>query len=274
MMGEARRHGSDTMKLLLLACAVAACAGALPEAAALPWWRREHLRPAPASVRLGSGRLVLEQSSLELASTGLPSTIVDAALQRLPPLLFGASAQQCRLPPCNATRACNATTELGQLKKVEVRLTKEGGNWSGLRHGADESYTLDVSAAGVASVVAPTAAGAVHGLETLAQLVKLSFDGVASICSAPLKIADKPRFGWRGMMVDSSRHFLPVPLLLKMIDALAAGKGNVLHWHFMDVGNFALPALQLVPNPAGRSFQDKEPCLLPPRAFTINLTFR
>ena len=90
------------------------------------------------------------------------------------------------------------------------------------------------------------------GLETLGQLVKLSFDGVASICSAPLKIADKPRFGWRGMMVDSSRHFLPVPLLLKMIDALAAGKGNVLHWHFMDVGNFALPALQFGPE-SGRT---------------------
>ena len=200
----------------------------------MPWWRREHLLPAPASVTIGDGRLKLTKGGIKLASVGLQSSIVDAALARLPPLLFGASVAQCRLPPCNATRACNASAELGDLRTVEVNLTQTGGNWSGLAHGSDESYQLQISAAGVASVVAPTAAGAVHGLETFAQLVKIGMDGVVAICSAPLTITDAPRFAWRGMMVDSSRHYLPVPLLLKMIDALSAAKGNVLHWHFMD----------------------------------------
>ena len=47
-------------------------------------------------------------------------------------------------------------------------------------------------------------------------------------------IDDAPRFAWRGMMIDCSRHFLPVPLIKRMVDALSAAKGNVLHWHFMD----------------------------------------
>jgi hexosaminidase len=197
------------------------------------WWRRELLMPAPASVVLGTGRLTLpsEPSALRLASVGrFQSTIVDAALSRLPVLLYGASVRQCRVPPCNATRACNSTRDLGVLTGVHVNLTEVGGNWSGLAQGSDESYTLEVGgAAGVASVTAPTAAGAVHALETLAQLVKVAFgDRVGAICSAPLRVVDAPRFSWRGMMVDSSRHFLPVPTLLKMIDALAATKGNVL----------------------------------------------
>ena len=215
------------------AAAVRAVATSVSEGpvAESPWWRREHLLPAPASVILGAGRLRLTKDKLRLAATGLPSSIVDAALRRLPPLLFGASVQQCRLPPCNSSRACNATADLGELTVVEVKLTQQGGDWSGLAQGSDESYTLHVNAAGTAEVVAPTAAGAVHALETLAQLVKISFAGEVALCSAPLTIADRPRFGWRGMMVDSSRHFLPVPLLLRMVDALSSAKGNVLHWY-------------------------------------------
>ena len=156
---------------------------------ATPWWRREHLLPAPASVTLGSGRLRLRKGGLKLASVGLQSSIVDATLARLPPLLFGASVAQCRLPPCNATRACNASSELGELHEVQVNVTQTGGNWSGLAHGSDESYRLEVSSGGVASVVAPTASGAVHGLETLAQLVKISFDGLSLSLSLSLSVS-------------------------------------------------------------------------------------
>ena len=212
LVTDAEPAAIDSSPAMASAAAVVAPALAAPR----PWWRREHLLPAPASVTLGSGRLKLSKATLTTASTGLSSTIVDAALARLPRLLFGASVQQCRLPPCNVTRACNATAELGELTTVNVNLTQTGGSWSGLEQGSDESYTLEVSAVGVASVVAPTAAGAVHALETLGQLVKIGFDGTIGICSAPLTIVDRPRFGWRGMMIDSSRHFLPVSVILKV----------------------------------------------------------
>ena len=172
--------------------------------ATAPWWRREHLVPAPASVALGDGRLALSRAQPpKLVASGLVrSTIVDAALARFLPLAFGGSVVQCRLPPCNVTRACNATRELGRLARVEVNLTRAGGNWSGLAHGSDESYRLTVTEAGAATVTAPTAAGAVHGLETLAQLLKQAADGSVALCTVPVAIDDAPRFGWRGMMID------------------------------------------------------------------------
>ena len=225
--------------LLLLCLSLVAAAPSAPAASSpattAPWWRREHLVPAPASVALGDGRLALSRAQPpKLVASGLRSTIVDAALARFLPLAFGGSVVQCRLPPCNVTRACNATRELGRLARVEVNLTRAGGNWSGLAHGSDESYRLAVTEAGAATVTAPTAAGAVHGLETLAQLLKQAADGSVALCTVPVAIDDAPRFAWRGMMIDCSRHFLPVPLIKRMVDALSAAKGNVLHWHFMD----------------------------------------
>src|SRR5207245_1777875 len=67
----------------------------------------------------------------------------------------------------------------------------------------DESYVLEVSTAG-AKLTAPTPLGAVHGLQTFLQLVDISPDGFAA---AAVAIQDKPRFPWRGLMIDSARHF-------------------------------------------------------------------
>ena len=208
--------GALSALLLLCLSLVAAAPAAAPSgrwassasaasspATTAPWWRREHLVPAPASVALGDGRLALSRAQPpKLVASGLRSTIVDAALARFLPLAFGGSVVQCRLPPCNVTRACNATRELGRLARVEVNLTRAGGNWSGLAHGSDESYRLAVTEAGAATVTAPTAAGAVHGLETLAQLLKQAADGSVALCTVPVAIDDAPRFGWRGMMID------------------------------------------------------------------------
>tara|TARA_B110000208_G_scaffold148446_1_gene179113 strand:- start:716 stop:2494 length:1779 start_codon:yes stop_codon:yes gene_type:complete len=98
--------------------------------------------------------------------------------------------------------------------------------------GVDESYTLYVPSAigGVARIVAETVWGALHGLETLLQLT----DGGTTIINAPIAITDAPRFPHRGLMIDTARHFLPVGILLKHLDAMEASKMNVLHWHLMD----------------------------------------
>ena len=54
-------------------------------------------------------------------------------------------------------------------------------------------------------------------------------------------IEDAPRFAWRGMMLDSARHFQSPAFVLRLIDAMAANKLNVLHWHLVDDQGWRLP---------------------------------
>ena len=56
----------------------------------------------------------------------------------------------------------------------------------------------------------------------------------------PLLIEDAPRVRWRGLMIDSGRHYLPVDLIKKTVDAMAAAKMNALHWHMTDDQSFPL----------------------------------
>ncbi len=99
---------------------------------------------------------------------------------------------------------------------------------------ADESYRLDVSP-DKAVLAASTPEGALHGLETFAQLIEPGHDGfeVASV-----HIEDHPRFPWRGLMIDCSRHWMPLEVIERNLDAMAAVKLNVLHWHLSDDQGF------------------------------------
>ncbi len=100
--------------------------------------------------------------------------------------------------------------------------------------GEDESYTLEVTPAG-AELGAPTTLGVMRGLQTLLQLVETTPQGFAV---PAVVIEDKPRFPWRGLMIDSSRHFIPVDVIKRNLDAMAAVKLNVLHWHLSDNQGF------------------------------------
>jgi hexosaminidase len=100
--------------------------------------------------------------------------------------------------------------------------------------GEDESYQLDVTPTS-ASLKAATMSGALHGLETFLQLIQ---PGPAGFQAPALHIADQPRFAWRGLMLDCSRHFLPLAVIERNLDAMAAVKLNVFHWHLSDDQGF------------------------------------
>jgi hexosaminidase len=100
-----------------------------------------------------------------------------------------------------------------------------------------EGYTLSINAHSV-RVTGSTPAGVFHGMQTLRQLFPPDLEDStyqAEAWSLPcLEISDKPRFAWRGDLLDVSRHFLPVEFINKNIDYLARYKMNVFHWHLTD----------------------------------------
>ena len=105
-----------------------------------------------------------------------------------------------------------------------------------LKLNEDESYTLNITNTKI-SIKAITDIGALRGLETLLQLITSNkneyyFPG--------LTINDFPRFPWRGLMIDVARHFQPIDVLKRNLDAMASVKLNVFHWHLTDDQGFRI----------------------------------
>lgn len=98
----------------------------------------------------------------------------------------------------------------------------------------DESYTLEVTPGG-ASLQAPTTVGALRGLETVLQLID---SDSAGWYLPSVRIADRPRFPWRGLLIDVGRHFEPPEVIRRQLDGMAAVKLNVLHWHLSEDQGF------------------------------------
>ena len=90
-----------------------------------------------------------------------------------------------------------------------------------------EGYVMTVNARGV-TIQGGSAAGVFYGIQTLRKAVK------EGVIMNPVVISDNPRFSWRGMHLDCSRHFFPVAFVKKFIDLLALHNMNVFHWHLTD----------------------------------------
>jgi hexosaminidase len=105
--------------------------------------------------------------------------------------------------------------------------------------GEDESYTLTL-APGQATLAAATDLGALHGLETLLQLLRA---GAGGPTLPAVEIRDHPRFPWRGLMIDVSRRWQPLAVIERNLDAMAVVKLNVLHLHLTDDQGFRIESL-------------------------------
>ncbi|XP_043718638.1 beta-hexosaminidase 3-like isoform X2 [Telopea speciosissima] len=113
-----------------------------------------------------------------------------------------------------------------------------------LQFGVDESYKLSIAATGSPRYVlleAQTVYGALHGLQTLSQLCHFNFiTRMIEVHHVPCTIIDEPRFFYRGLLIDTARHYQPLPMIKNVIDAMAYSKLNVLHWHIVDSQSFPL----------------------------------
>lgn len=172
----------------------------------------------PASVQAGAGQLPITRS-FSAAVTGAHDASLDAAVQRFTAQL----SQQTGIPFRPKPGATPVLT-----------LHADHGRDPVQKLGEDESYELTVTDSS-AQLTAPTPLGVLRGLQTFLQLVQITPTGFAA---PALTIKDQPRFPWRGMLIDVSRHFIPLDVLKRNLDGMAAVKMNVLHWHLSDDQGF------------------------------------
>ena len=187
-----------------------------------PAWSSRVL-PAPESLSVQAGRLALD-STFTFASTGYTDPRLVRAMSRAMRRLEGRTSLILPRGPVAA--------ESAGVAQLVVRVTGPGGAVQGVDE--DESYALTVGARQV-QLEAPTVVGALRGLETFLQLAQ----GDASGWYLPLAtIHDRPRFTWRGLLIDVSRHWEPPAVIERSLDAMAAVKLNVLHLHLSDDQGF------------------------------------
>jgi len=176
--------------------------------------------PLPESAQYGTGSLAVD-SSLSVVFTGYTEPRLERAAQRFLRQLAHQTGLPLSLKPSKTAKATLVIQTDHAGKEIQ-------------EVGEDESYILDVSTAS-ARLRASTPLGTMHGLQTLLQLVDVSPGGFA----APVvTIQDRPRFPWRGLMIDSARHFLPLDVIRRNIDGMEAVKMNVFHWHLSENQGF------------------------------------
>lgn len=122
------------------------------------------------------------------------------------------------------------------VKNDSASIIFEYDTVSEIRLGIDESYNLSISEKKV-FLKAKTDIGIMHGIETLLQLLSIDKDGYYL---PGVRIKDEPRFSWRGLMIDACRHFMPVDVIKRNLDAMAAVKMNVFHWHLSEDQGFRI----------------------------------
>ena len=178
-----------------------------------------NLMPMPSTVQLGAGQLLIDRS-FSVAVTGFHDASLDRGVQRFVAQLSAQTGIPFRPKPApaNATLSIHAAHGRDSVQKL----------------GEDESYELTITESG-AKLTAPTPLGVLHGLQTFLQLVQPT---VAGFAVPAVTIKDQPRFPWRGLLIDVSRHFIPMDVLKRNLDGMAAVKMNVLHWHLSDDQGF------------------------------------
>lgn len=208
--------------ILLLACLLSQVT-VKAQQAMLPDARPNNLMPAPASIQFATGRLSIT-SAFQAATTNYSDARLGSAVNRATARLSG--------------RTGITFTPVVKNDQIQATLLIDcaGPGRTIPSVDEDETYQLDVSDR-QAHLTAPTVVGALRGLETFLQLVSADADGFYLPAAT---IRDQPRFRWRGLLIDVARHYQPMEVLKRNLDAMAAVKLNVFHWHLTENQGFRI----------------------------------
>jgi hexosaminidase len=177
--------------------------------------------PKPVKLEVGTGAFPLSAQCKILYQEGSPGAKVAAEY------LAETWRKIMRLPlPVQAA---------SELRRGSILLTTAGAEASL----GKEGYRLEVTPQGVV-IKAPQPAGLFYGVQSLRQLLPAETFGSRKVFTDEpfaipcVTVEDYPRFGWRGMHLDVSRHFFDVQFVKRYLDHLALHKINVFHWHLTD----------------------------------------
>ncbi|OWM70094.1 hypothetical protein CDL15_Pgr025944 [Punica granatum] len=198
-----------------------------------------YLWPLPSQFTSGDDTLSVDPAlSLSVAGNGGSSRIVKDGFDRYKAIIFKNTET---FSIFNAFRKKRVGYDIAKLKITVHSASEE------LQLGVDESYSLAVarsvgqSIIGEATIEANTVFGALRGLETFSQLCMFDYGSkTVLIHKAPWNIQDKPRFKYRGLLLDTSRHYFPVDVIKHILESMSYSKLNVLHWHIIDEQAFPL----------------------------------
>lgn len=179
-----------------------------------------HLMPWPARMTVESGMLRLG-SGFKVVWNGHQEPRLLRAVAR-----FGQHFRELTAIPPSPIEQDEAVFSL------EIHCDGPGEDVQSIRE--EESYTLRVSSSGVV-LKAPTPVGVFRGLVTLSQLIDKDDDGAYM---PAIWIQDEPRFPWRGLLIDVCRHWIPMEVIKRNLDGMAAVKLNVMHWHLSEDQGF------------------------------------
>jgi hexosaminidase len=166
--------------------------------------------PIPQKMTPGKGQFILNKQTVIQDFT--KNNAVKTALNPLKSLISQSIAVELK----------NSTSSLAK-SSIQIRLDDQITN--------PEGYQLTITPSKI-NINAKTSAGVFYAVQSLLQLIKI--EGATSLMIPALSIVDAPRFPYRGMMLDVSRHFMPLDFLRKYIDELARLKINRFHWHLSD----------------------------------------
>lgn len=208
-----------TKALLLITCLLASVlanrsAWANAPAEQLP------LMPYPQQLEQQPGQFIVG-NSLGFFSDSKNNVVIKKHMQVLSQRIKKQTGQSVRLKKTSAAKA-QLVIRVSDEASVSSAMPNKVNDWN-------EAYQLHISADKI-ELSAPQWLGVERGLETLLQLIGTD----AQIALPLVAINDYPRFKWRGLLLDTSRHFFSVATIKRQIDAMAAAKYNIFHWHLTD----------------------------------------
>ncbi|HEV2382938.1 MAG TPA: family 20 glycosylhydrolase [Terriglobia bacterium] len=188
--------------------------------------QQPNMMPLPAEIKPSEGRLVID-GSFHVGLTGYQ----EARLQRAADRFLVHLGAETGIPLADHLEGDALESDATKATLV-VDCDHAGETVQSVKE--DESYALEVGPK-QARLTAPDPVGVMRGLATFLQLVDLDSKGFGVPAVA---IHDRPRFQWRGLMIDVGRHWMPVDAIERNLDAMELLKLNVFHWHLSDDQGF------------------------------------